>query len=187
MATAERVFWETVGVLAFAVLLVAAWLLSGVRAERKLEAAREEQRQELASRTAEHQAALARLEEARREEAAAHRRAEAEAVFRAFAAGLQPAALERWRRYLGAARAELERSDPAIAFVHLTTPDGYVLTSTDPRLNARGRLGEGAEWVLAADAIVSRETDGVLELAGPIRDGTKPVAYLWIGYEVGAQ
>ena len=186
MATAQRVFYETVAVLAFLVLLVAAWLLSGHRAERRLQAAREDQRQELESRAEEHQASLRRLAEERRSTAAAHRRSEAEAVFRGYAAGLQPAALERWRRFLGASRDELTRTDPKVAFIHLFTPSGSVLTSTDPELTARGKIDETADWALAAEGLITRPGEGsILELAGPILANGSPIAYLWLGYDVG--
>ena len=185
MATAQRVFYETVTVLVFVVLLVAAWFLSGYRAERQLAVAREEQQRQLASRDEEHRAELERRDEAGRAAAAAHRRSEAEAVFRGYAAGLQPAAADRWRRFLGATRDVLTRTDPKVVFLHLITPGGSVLTSTDPDLTARGRLDEAADWVLATEGLQTRAGGGgVLELAGPILEGDRPVAYLWLGYDV---
>lgn len=132
MATAERVFWETVSVLAFVALLVAAWFFSGYRAERRLAAAREEQRAELDAMGESHRESLQRLEQAQLAAASAHRRAEAEALFRGYSAGLQPAAIARWRRFLGASRDELLAAEPRVTFLHLTTPGGFVLTSTDP-------------------------------------------------------
>ena len=187
MATAQRVFYETVTVIVFLLLLVAAWMLSGYRAERRLGAAREEQSRVLERRAEEHREALRRLEEARDAAAGEQRRAEAAAVFRGFAAGLQPATLEGWRRFLSASREQLMGSDPKVAFVHLLTPAGYVLTSSDPDLLARGRLDESGDWVLAAEGLTNRDGDGgVLELAGPVLSNKRPVAYLWLGYDIGA-
>lgn len=188
MATAQRVFYETVAVLAFLVLLVAAWMISGHRAERRLAAAREDQRQELEDRAEEHRAELDRLDDERRSTAATYRQKEAEAVFRGYAAGLQPAALERWSRFLGASRDELMGIDSRVSFVHLATPGGRILTSSDPDITASGKLDENAGWVLEAEGIVTRPGDGgILQIAGPVLANGRPVAYLWMGYEVGPE
>ena len=187
MATAQRVFYETVTVIVFLVLLVAAWILSGFRAERRLAAARQEQSQILERRAEEHRGVLRRFEDEQRSAADAHRRGQAEAVFRGYAAGLQPAAVEGWRRFLGASRDELTRNDPKVAFVHLVTPSGQVLTSTDADVTARGRLDETGDWVLASEVLTTRNGEGdLIELAGPVLQGDRPVAYLWMGYDVGA-
>lgn len=187
MATAQRVFYETVTVLVFFALLILVWVLSGQRAERRVEAAREEQSQVLAQRTEEHRGALTRLEDEKRRAAEAYQQGRAEAVFRGYAAGLQPAAIEGWRRYLGASRDQLVRADPEVVFIHLVTPGGYVLTSTDPELTARGRLEEEDGWVLATEEVTTRPAEGgTLELAGPVLEGERPVAYLWMGYDAGS-
>ncbi len=185
MATAQRVFWETVAVLAFIAFLGLAWFLSGYRAERKLSAAEEGHRRELAEQAENHRDELGRRDDERAAAAAAQAQSEAEAVFHGYAAGIRPAAAARWRRFLNSTRDQLV-TNPRVVFLHVMTPGGYILTSTDPDLVASGRFDETADWVTTAEALVSRDGEGdVLELAGPIDEGGQTVAFVWMGYDVG--
>jgi hypothetical protein len=110
----------------------------------------------------------------------------ADGLFRAFAAGVQPAVLAgREEALLQSKNALLQL--PEVTFVHILTPDGGVLMSSDEKLTATGEAGARAGWALAAQNLRRREgaAAGVLELAGPIRSGTDPAAVLWIGVDRG--
>ena len=187
MATARRVFWESVVVISFFAILGSVLLWSQGRAERRA-AVLDRQHQEARLLEAEQQ--RQEIEALRRswdEHLGDRVRREAEAVFTAFEAGAHTAIGARWGRYLsGAKDALINQSD--VVFVHIVTPQGRVITSSDDELTAAGRLDERGDWALATDTLESRLGDlaGTLELAGPVVENDRPVAFLWIGYDLAA-
>ncbi len=187
MATAERVFWETVVALGFVALLAASWFLSGRRAAHRLEETARESRAAAEVVAHDHQQALHALGSTCEGWADSQARSEAEAAFRAFSAGIQPAAAARWTRFLGVTRDELLRY-PRVAFVHLMTPGGRVLMSSDDDLTAAGRVDERADWARATQGLETRREDGssILEMAAPVLENGQAIAYLWLGYDVTA-
>ena len=186
MATANRVFWETVTTIAFVALLVLVWIASGQRAGRRLTEANANHQRVLAEQAALHTQELEEIRSLRRREAEAQVRAEAEAAFRGYVSGIQPAVAARWRRFLNTTRDQL-LAQPRVTFVHLMTPEGLILMSTKQEFLTRGRVDESGDWARAATELVTRpgSEQRTLELAGPILDGGRPVAYLWMGYELG--
>lgn len=109
-----------------------------------------------------------------------------DALFRAFAAGVQPAVLAgRSESLLQAKNALLQVPD--VTFVHILTPDGQVLMSSDDKLTATGQAGDPAAWALATRELTRRDgaAAGTVELAGPIRSGTDVAAVLWMGVSRG--
>jgi hypothetical protein len=144
-------------------------------------------REELAAQAATAAATAADLRGKAQFWAEALTASEAEAVFRAFLAGIAPAVL--------AARDEsVEQSAVAlldlrgIDFVHLLRPDGSVLYSSDAKLATAGSAGERGAWALAASELTTRagDTRGVTEIAAPVMGPDGPAAFLWIGYRTGA-
>ena len=76
---------------------------------------------------------------------------------------------------------------PWVSFVHVLTPDGQVLSSSDRRLMATGQADERAKWALSAEELLVRQAaEGVTELAMPVRGVSEPVAVLWLGYRTDA-
>jgi hypothetical protein len=187
MATAERVFWETVVVLIFALLLVVFWFLSGSRTNRDLERAATASAAAAEVTAIEHEASLAALRATCEDWAGRQALSEAEAMFKAFAAGIQPAAAARWGRFLSSTRTAL-LEQPRVTFVHLMTQGGRVLMSSDEEYTKVGRVDERADWARSLDKLETRpgSNAGILELAGPISDSGRPVGYLWLGYDIEA-
>jgi hypothetical protein len=110
---------------------------------------------------------------------------EAEAAFRAFAAGVHPLVLGSGGNGLDQAiGAALEL--PGVTFVHVLAADGAVLASSDRKLTTTGQVGEDGAWVLTAGELVSRggEVPGTVELAAPVVGASGPAGFLWMGYEV---
>ncbi|MDH3743624.1 MAG: hypothetical protein OES47_00815 [Acidobacteriota bacterium] len=187
MATAERVFWETVVVLGFMALLAASWFLSGQRAERRQERAARESHATAEVVAQEHTDALAALRETCEDWAALQTNSEAKAAFRAFSAGIQPAAAARWGRFLNATKTEL-LNQPNVVFVHLMTPSGRVLMSSDEDYTKSGRVDDRADWARTTERLETRSQGegAMLEMAAPVLDGDQPIAYLWLGYDIAA-
>lgn len=113
--------------------------------------------------------------------------AQAEAVFRAFASGIHPLVLPERRDSLDQAIAALLELD-GVDSVHMLSPDGEVLASSDRKLQTTGRVGERGAWALAATDLVRRDSErpGVSELAAPIVGSSGPTGYLWMGYQTDA-
>lgn len=112
---------------------------------------------------------------------------EANAVFRAFAAGIHPLVLPERADSLDQAVAAL-LDLPAVEGVHVVAADGRVLASSDRKLETTGRLDERDAWVLATTALTTREGDrpGVVQLAAPIVGPSGPAGYLWLAYDAEA-
>jgi hypothetical protein len=185
MATAQRVFWETVIFLGFVGLLILVWIGSRVVSSRQADRLTLQHEVAASQREEEHRLELETLNqewEARSEE---HAKSEALAVFRAFEAGIRGAVPARWGRFLRGAASELLKF-PAVAFVHLSTPGGRVIVSSDEEYSAVGRFDERAEWALSVAGLESRRGGeaGILEVAAPIRDQGQVVAFLWLGYDL---
>lgn len=175
MANGSTTRWTWIVILALVIALAGLWLWQQRRVEsltdRHAEAL-EQQRQELSTRAEAWTGAVADRG--------------ADALFRAFAAGVQPAVLAGRGEALRQAKNALLQV-PDVTFVHILTPDGQVLMSSDDKLTATGRAGDEAAWALAAERLTRREgsTAGVVELAAPIRGGTDVTAVLWMGISRG--
>ncbi len=146
---------------------------------------KDRQREEaLAAQAAEWEARLA----AARDETEAWTRSlatsEAEAVFRAFFGGVQPAVLAADLRAVDRAVNELLKL-PGVAFVHVLKPDGTVLASSDRKWVITGQAGPEAAWALATWEVTARPgpTAGTTELAAPVLGPSNPQAFVWMGYE----
>jgi hypothetical protein len=109
---------------------------------------------------------------------------EAEAVFRAFAAGIAQQVLPGGDPNLDQAVGGLLEL-PGVAFVHVLGPDGTVLATSDRKLSVTGRAGDDARWALESTDLVTRASrqPGVTELAAPIVGSAGAAGYLWMGYE----
>ena len=113
---------------------------------------------------------------------------DAQAVFHAFAAGIQPAVLAGRADSLEQAKAQILQV-PEISFVHVIRPDGVVLMSSDDKYSTTGRADDDqAAWALSASDLVTRagSVPGTLELAAPILGSTGPRAVLWMGIKQGS-
>jgi hypothetical protein len=108
---------------------------------------------------------------------------EAQAVFRAFHAGIAPDVYTGRTESVEMAAVSL-LDLPGIEFVHLLRPAGEVLYSSDAKLVAEGKAGERGAWAVSTIEPTSRAgaTRGVTEVAAPITGPGGPVAYLWLGY-----
>lgn len=109
---------------------------------------------------------------------------EAEAVARTFAAGIAPQVLAERQETVDQAVVGLLEV-PGVIFVHVLTPDGGVIASSDRKLMATGQAGAEAGWALASSGLITRAGNrpGVLELAAPVVGATEPRGYLWLGYD----
>jgi hypothetical protein len=186
MATATRVFWESIIFLAFLAIVAGVVFWSGSRVDRNAESLAVEHEQALEAADQEHRQEIEALNRSWADSSDARARAQARAVFSAFEAGIHTAAAARWGRYLDSAR-DVLMAQPAVAFVHLVSPQGGVITSSDESLASTGRLDEAGDWALAAQALATRDgqISGVFELAAPIQEGGRTVAILWMGYDLG--
>jgi hypothetical protein len=112
---------------------------------------------------------------------------EAQAVLRAFAAGVLPATLAGRMESLDQAVGSLLEL-PGVAAAHVVGSDGAVLASSDRKLTTTGTLPESARWVLETIAPTTRPgaTEGTLELAAPLGGAAGPAGYLWLEYRTGA-
>lgn len=132
-----------------------------------------------------HTEALA-AETARSEEWAATLAAsEALAVFRAFAAGIQPMVLSGDGETLDQAVGGLLEL-PSVDFVHIVGADGAILASSDRKMTTTGSLAAEDRWILETAEIREREgaEPGTREIAAPVVGAAGPRAYVWLGYDV---
>jgi|GEM_PF-3380453 len=179
MATANRVFWETVTVIGLVLAIFAVWSGSRWLANRQIDAAEAEQQAVLEKRQEQLAADAVEVQRTAERWAEQLARSEAEAVFQSFAAGIHYASAQRWGRVLGDARDRFERI-PRIEFAHLFTPGGRTIFTTNEALFESGRVDERGEWAMASAEMRSRPSSqaGITEVAGPVAGGT----ILWIGY-----
>lgn len=173
MSNRKRLILEVVVAALLILICVAIWNTTQHRREQQL--ARSEARQKIAVSQVRHEC------DARAERLAT---GEATAVFRAFAAGIQGATLGQQRGMLDMAKGSLLRL-PHVAFVHVLTPDGKVLTSSNEKYAVAGQADARASWALEASDLRTRAGDlpGTLEVAAPFQGASGRVAVLWMGYK----
>lgn len=108
----------------------------------------------------------------------------AEAVFRAYTAGIHAAVLAGRKESLEQSVEELVRL-PGVAAVHLLQPDGSVITSSDRKLLITGQVGARGAWALETQDFAQRAGDmnGTTELAMQIQDAAGVKAVLWMVYD----
>jgi hypothetical protein len=186
MATARRVFWETVFFFGFLLVIGGLVLWSGRRTDSVSVRLTAEYEEALGRRDADHLAELEELREAAAEAERQHAEREARAVFRSFVAASRTAIEARWGSYLADAAEDLSRL-PEVEFVRVMTPTGG-------RLSSAGKVGDesdphfsdGIAWALEATALETRpgRTTGIVELAAPVEAGGRPIAYVWLGYDI---
>ena len=169
----KRLVVEIAAGLLLILIAFAAWSTAQRRGER--------QAAELQARH-EHAAAQMRQEcEARAERLAT---SEAQAAFRAFAAGIQGITLGQQKGMLDMAKGGLLRL-PHVAFVHVLGPDGKVMTSSNEQYQVAGQADARASWALEAADLRTRPGDlpGTIEIAAPFQGASGRVAVLWLGYK----
>ena len=168
----KRILWEVGIVLVLLAAIFGLWKWSEINAERAV-----------GEQVQRGQAELARVREDCNAWVANLADDQAEAVFMAFAAGIQSSVLAGRTDALAEAKTQLLHL-PEILFVHVLAPDGTVLLSSDEKLNTTGRADERAAWALAAQELTRHpgERPGSVELAAPILGTDGPQAILWIGY-----
>ncbi len=173
----KRLLWEIVIVLILGAAIYGVWRWSAMETTRKLEA---EQTQ--------WQTKLLAVEHKAEESEANAARDQATAVFRAFVAGIQPAIFAGRSEAITQSVNQL-LSLPRIAFVHVLTPTGEVMATSNGKYAAAGRADERANWALGLKAMASRqgELSGTVEVAGPIVGGSGPLAVVWISYKDKAE
>lgn len=185
MATAQRVLWETITVAAFVLLLVGTVLWSGGRVDRHRARLDAEHEAKVAASEEDHRQREADLEQEFERKAREHAIREAKAVFEAFEAGIHSAVASRWGNYTNRAKTEL-LGHPSVTFVHIVTPSGLIMASSDEKLSRTGRIDERFEWPLSHTELAVRENTEAsdIEVAGPIVDNGQTIAHLWLGYDI---
>lgn len=173
MPNRKRLIIELAVFLILILMGLAAWSSSRRRVERGL-----------AQQKAQYESTAGEMRrdcEARAERLAT---SEATAVFSAFAAGIQGSALGQQKDMLDPAKRALLRL-PHVAFVHVLTPDGKVLTSSNEKYAVAGRADGRAAWALQATDLRTRPGDleGTTEIAAPFQGAAGRVAVLWLGYK----
>lgn len=170
----KRLVIEIVVGAVLVLAVVGVWKTMGNRAEAE--------RAEIES-TWQARAAAAEADAARWTEALS--RGEAEAVFRAFAAGVHPLVLPGRGDALDQAVAGLLEL-PAVQGVHVLAADGRVLASSDRKLVTTGTLDARDSWVLATSDLTVTDGDrpGVLQLAAPVVGPAGPAGFVWMAYDI---
>lgn len=173
----KRLLWEVIIVLILGAAIYGVWRWSAMETTRKLEA---EQTQ--------WQTKLLAVEHRAEESQANAARDQATAVFRAFVAGVQPAIFAGRSEAIAQSVNQL-LSLPRIAFVHVLTPTGEVMATSNGKYASAGRADERANWALGLKAMASRpgELSGTVEVAGPIVGGSGPLAVVWLSYKDKAE
>ena len=169
----RRLLWE-LGLGALALLaLYATWEVQEWRADKRLAEVEARWAARLAEQKAETETWAAEL---------AYQ--QAELVFQAFGAGLRQDLVDGQQADVASAIDLLIRLEPVL-FVHVLTPEGDVLGSTDRKLELTGEADERARWALeATDIVVRVGGDDLTEIAGPLRDRDgNTLAVLWLGYD----
>lgn len=185
MATAERVLWETVTVVVFLIVLVGTVIWSGNRLDRHRARLEAEFEAKIATAEEQQRQAAERLEQDLERRARESEVREAKTTFRSFEAGVRSAVVSRWGNYVSQAKSNL-LEEAQVTFVHIITPAGLILASSDEKLTRTGRMDERGDWAMAVSALEVRDgtEEGQIELAGPIGTGSRPAAYLWLGYDL---
>ena len=112
---------------------------------------------------------------------------EAEAVLKAFSAGVHPAIMANRNESVDAAVVDLIQI-PEVVFAHVATPQGVVIASSDRKLVGTGSLGERGSWALAVTDLQTRpgDADGTVELAMPLSASSGWHVVVWLSYNVKA-
>ncbi|MFQ5525550.1 MAG: hypothetical protein ACE5GX_04750 [Thermoanaerobaculia bacterium] len=188
MATAERVLWETITVIVFLVLLAGTVFWSSARVDRHRSRLEAEFDTKLAAAEQQLRDETERLELDFERRSREYEIREAKAIFRSFEAGVRSAVASRWGNYVSRAKSNL-LVGTHVTFVHILTPSGLVLSSSDEKLARTGRIDERGDWALAATELAMRDgsQEGHIELAGPVTQGSRTVAFLWLGYDLSAE
>lgn len=185
MATAQRVLYETITVIVFLVVLAGTVIWSEARIKRRGRQLQDQQEQAIAEAESDFQRRQQELAEAYDVQSRERAIDEARAVFSAFESGVRSATGARWGNYLSNAKTDLLQHE-RVAFVHVLTQSGLVLASSDEKLSRSGRADERAQWALATTRLSIRDSTipGHVELAAPMRQGGRPIGFLWIGYDI---
>jgi hypothetical protein len=172
MSNTKRLLIEIVAALVLLLIGYGIWSLGQRSSE-----------QELADLKARQETALGQARQECDARAAKLVDGEATAVFRAFAAGIQGAALSQQTGMLDVAKGSLLQL-PHIVFVHVLTPDGKVLASSNEKYTVDGQADDRASWALQATDLKTRPGDlpGTIEIAAPFQGASGRVAVLWLGY-----
>ena len=167
----KRILWEVLVLLLLGAVGWGLWQWSERRWQSRLTEREESLRSELAAERRSVEEAKKRLLEI-----------EAEAVGRAFAAGIRGEVAAERQEAVDAAVGELLRL-PSVTFVHVLDRGAGVIATSDRKLVATGRAGPKASWALAATEVSRRAgaAPGTVEVTVPI--GGEPEAVLWMGYE----
>lgn len=176
MQNSTRLLLEIAGVaLAIAAVVVTWW--SGEH----------QQRTQLAEVQTRHVAELQAVEERAIETRDRLVMREAEAVIKAFSAGVHPAIMANRTESVDAAVVDLIQI-PEVVFAHVATPQGVVIASSDRKLVGTGNLGERGSWALAATDLQTRpgDADGTVELAMSLSANSGWHVVVWLGYNVKA-
>lgn len=173
MSQQRRLIIEIVAALFLILICIGVWNLTRTNCDRQL-----------AEQESRHESALTQMRqdsEARAQKLAV---SEATSVFRAFAAGIQAATLGQQRGMLDVAKGSL-LGLPYVAFVHVLTPEGKVLTSSNEKYTVAGQADDRASWALQATDLQARTGDlpGTIEIAAPFQGASGRVAVLWLGYK----
>ena len=173
MSNSKRLVIEIAVALLLVLVGFAAWSSSRRGAER-----------ELAQQKAERESAVGQMRQEGEARAQKLAESEARAVFRAFAAGIQGSALGQQKAMLDQAKRALLLL-PHVAFVHVLTPDGKVLTSSNEKYAVAGRADGRAAWALQAADLRTRPggLPRTIEIAAPFQGASGRVALLWLGYK----
>lgn len=166
------------------ILEIAVGLLLVLMAFAAWNTAQEGGRQHAEELQARHESAAGQMRQECESRAARLAESEAQAAFRAFAAGIQGITLGQQKGMLDMAKGSLLRL-PHVAFVHVLAPDGKVLTSSNEQYQVAGQADDRAAWALAAADLRTRPGDlpGTLEIAAPFQGASGRVAVLWLGYK----
>lgn len=173
MSNQKRLMVEIGAALLLILICFAVWSFSGRRCERRV-----------AELTARHESAVKETRQEGEARAGKLAASEAEAVFRAFAAGIQGSALGQQRGALDMAKTSLLRL-PYVAAVHVLAPDGTVLASSNEKYAVAGRTAGRASWALQATDLQTRpgQVPGTIEIAAPFQGASGRVAVLWLSYK----
>lgn len=173
MSNRKRLLVEVAAAVLLLLICVAFWSFS-----------RQQSEQQLAEAQARHESAVQQIRQECEERAEELAASQAEAVFRAFAAGIQGNALGQQRGMLDLAKSSLLRM-PHVAFVHVLAPDGKVLATSNEKYAVAGSADARASWALEAGDLQIRPGDlpGTTEIAAPFQGASGRVAVLWMGYK----
>jgi len=174
--TLKRILWTAAGFILIAIGFVLAQQYERNRSDKRIQEMRQAWDQEVADARG---AADAQVD--------AIARTQGEVVLRAFAAGISQGVLAGRREGIEIAATSLLHV-PGIAGVHVLTPDGGVIYSSDAKLATTGEGAYRGSWALQATELMTQPSTrpNVIDMAVPITDGAKPQAIAWLEYDIAA-